>query len=113
MSDHYETIGIDPRGFRVLIRPMEIETKTAGGLILVDETLKKDEAANIRGLCVAVGPDCFSDKKSVYCAPGDYVLFAKYSGLLYTGADGLQYRIINDEDVVAVLNPRCVEEGKV
>lgn len=113
MNDYFDVIGIDPKGFRVLIKPMEVENKTAGGIVLATETIKKDETQQIRGQVIAVGPDCFSDKRSVYCESGDYVLFARYAGLTYTGADGELYRIINDEDVVAVLNSDLVEAGKL
>ena len=113
IPDAFNDVGIVPKGFRVLVLPMETETKTEGGLILVEETVKKEKAANIRGQVIALGSDCYADKRSAYCEEGDFVLFAKYAGLLYTGADGQEYRVINDEDIVAVLNPQLVAEGKV
>lgn len=113
MSGHFETIGIDPRGYRLMVRVREVEKQTEGGLILVEETLKKEEAVEMRGVVIAMGPDCYHDKPSVYCAVGDDIIFAKYAGLKYTGADGNEYRILNDEDVVAVLNSQLVKEGRL
>lgn len=94
------TSGIHPKGYRVLIRPLEIETKTASGIILstVSQS-EREEMSNTTGFVVEVG-----DEANTWVKPGDRVVFAKYSGLLYLGKDDVKYRIINDTDVVASLD---------
>ena len=59
--------------------------------------------ANTTGIVVAMGPDCFKDESTLWCVPGDKIIFAKYAGLLYKGGDGMEYRMINDKDVVGTL----------
>ena len=92
--------GINPQGWRILIKPLEIEEKTASGIIIsTGETSVREQLANTTGEVIEVGPDC-----NAWCKAGDRVVFAKYSGLMYLGKDGKQYRVINDEDIVATLD---------
>lgn len=99
MSDVTNNSGIIPKGHRILIRPYELEQKTNSGIILAtDSQHEREEMANTTGDVVGVGEGC-----NGWCAAGDRVIFAKYSGLLYTGMDGVRYRIINDDNVVGVL----------
>ena len=96
--------GIHPEGHRVLIKPLEVETKTASGIIL--STIgqnEREQMSNTTGEVIEVGQDCWPNTKP-WCKVGDRVVFAKYSGLLYLGKDGLMYRIINDDNIVATLD---------
>ena len=96
--------GINPAGWRVLIRPMEITKVSKGGIILqTEETSEREQMANTTGIVIAMGDECFQDT-SRWCEVGDKVIFAKYAGLLYTGKDGVSYRLINDEDITAKLD---------
>lgn len=101
MSNTIENVsGIHPTGWRVLIMPLEIEEKTESGIILgTTENFDREQLSNTTGLVVEVGPAC-----NAWCKVGDRIVFGKYSGLLYLGKDGKKYRIINDEDCVAVLD---------
>ena len=60
--------------------------------------------ANTIGIVVAMGDNCFVEQPSPWCKVGDKVAFAKYAGLLYTGKDGKNYRMINDGDITATLD---------
>jgi co-chaperonin GroES (HSP10) len=94
--------GIIPRGHRVLILPAEVEHKTESGIIIsTGSERKREEMAQIDGIVVAMGNTCYSDQPEPWCGVGDQVIFGKYSGLLYKGNDGKEYRILNDLDVVA------------
>ena len=95
--------GIYPKGHRVLIKAEEVEEKTSGGILLTSEMTKREQLAEIRGRVIELGSTAFSDQKEPFCAVGDRVIFAKYSGILYDGKDGNEYRVINDLDVVAVI----------
>ena len=92
--------GINPQGWRVLILPLEIETKTQSGIIVTtSENEEREQMANTTGQVVATGSEC-----NDWCKPGDRVVFAKFSGLVYLGKDGRKYRVINDQDIVATLD---------
>ena len=120
------TNGIYPSGNRVVIKPDEIEKKTEGGIIIPDTEAEKHQMAQSTGVLVAVGPDAFQEYTTIterlidnqwkpvertktgfsepFANVGDRVAFAKYGGLSVTGADGEQYRILNDMDITARVN---------
>lgn len=96
--------GITPVGHRVLVLPEQIDETTDSGIVLMTESQKEREAlAQMYGIVVAMGDSCYADQPSAWCKVGDRVSFAKYSGLLYTGADEQEYRVINDLDIVAIV----------
>ena len=99
--------GIFPTEYRVLIRPQVLEEKTKGGIIIPDERRERDQFAVLEGELVAVSPLAFSyhDWPEGTSPPqvGDRVLFAKFAGSKQKGADGVEYRLINDRDVTAIL----------
>ena len=97
--------GINPAGWRILILPREIEEKSSGGIILGTETNReREQMANTTGVVIAMGGECYKDTQTEWCKLGDKVSFAKYAGLLYTGKDGKQYRMVNDEDITGTLD---------
>ena len=92
--------GIHPKGWRILIKPLEIAEQSKGGIIISHgNTRDREEMANTTGEVIEVGDECNGWAKA-----GDRVVFAKYAGLLYLGKDGVKYRVINDEDIVANLD---------
>ena len=97
--------GINPVGWRVLIKPKEVMEKSAGGIILATEgTKEREQMSNTTGVVIAMGDQCYSDEPAPWCAVGDKVIFAKYAGLLYKGRDGQQYRMVNDKDITGTLD---------
>jgi len=89
-------------GYRLLVKPDEIETKTETGIVLaVDEKLEK--GARITGTVVDIGPECWGMHKgnTAWCSVGDKVFWAKYAGKHvidpYTNEE---FVVLNDEDVV-------------
>jgi chaperonin GroES len=107
MMTYFNKSGIDPLDVRVLVKPDPVEQRTAGGIILAAETIEKQEAAAVDATLIAVGANAFSEAKGnpafIAPRPGDRVMIAKYGGVQRKGADGEQYRVMNDIDVVAVL----------
>lgn len=100
--------GITPCGHRVLVCPVLVERKTAGGIILHDTAAEREDMAQIEAVVVAVGANAWKDQPSgEWAKPGDKVLIAKYSGLTRKGVDERMYRVISDLDVVAL----CEQEG--
>ena len=100
MSNH----GITPAGHRILVLPDEIETTTKSGiLVTTGQQVLREEMKQVDGIVVAMGDHCFYDKPHPWCKVGDRVIFGKYSGIFRVGKDKKTYRIINDEDIVAIL----------
>lgn len=98
---------IIPTEFKVLILPEKVEERTKGGIFIPDEKLERDQYAAMKGTLVAVSPLAFTyenwpegERKPQV---GDRVIFAKYAGATVKGADDVEYRLVNDKDVAAIL----------
>ena len=97
--------GINPCGWRVLIKPQEINEISKGGIILTTDSIKeREQMGNTTGIVIAMGTQCYADEPEPWCQLGDKVIFAKYAGLVYLGKDGNQYRMINDKDITGTLD---------
>lgn len=102
--------GIRPCEYNVLVKPYEVEEKTAGGIILPDDVKKKDENAQTRGVIVAMSPMAFANPDWPSSAEGNkpcvgnMVMYARYSGATsrVDGKDGEEYILIKDNDITAV-----------
>lgn len=89
-------MNIRPLGDRVVIKRLEAEEKTKGGIILTGNAKEKPQEAEI----VAVGPGTSEVKMEVEI--GDKVLFSKYAGT-EVKLDGEEYTILKQEDILAVV----------
>ena len=91
---------IKPLGNRIVVKRQE--TKTTKGGILLPETAQEKPR---QGKVVAVGPGK-ADEKGKYSPldvkVGDEILFSSYAGTEYK-ADDVDYLILSEEDVLAVL----------
>ncbi|MFN8578425.1 MAG: co-chaperone GroES [Candidatus Sericytochromatia bacterium] len=90
-----------PLADRVVVKVLESEEKTKGGIFLPDTAKEKPQQAKV----VAVGPGKTLDngsKSSVDVKEGDVVLFAKYSGT-EVKVDGVEYLVIAEKDILAVV----------
>jgi chaperonin GroES len=99
---------IRPLQDRVLVRRVEEEEKTAGGIIIPDTAKERPQ----EGLVVATGKGKVRDDGSVTpldVKPGDRVLFGKYAGSEVT-LDGDEYVILREDDVLAVVG--SAKKGK-
>lgn len=97
--------GICPTEYKILVKPKDVDDKI-GSIIIPDQTKERDQHAQMEGVIIAVSPLAFSYDNWKDASPpkaGDRVLFAKYSGAIVKGKDGVEYRIVNDKDVAAVL----------
>lgn len=95
---------IIPLMHRALVRPKQVETKTASGIILTDSLTRKEQAATEEGIILALG-DTFGKDFGADVLPkvGDKVLFAKYAGKFIKDDDGTDLVLLNDEDMVAIV----------
>lgn len=92
---------IRPLSDRVVVEPREMETKTAGGIVIPD-TADKDKP--IQGTVIAVGTGKYVDGKlnPLQVKVGDKVLFGKYSGT-NVKLDDAEYLVMREEDIMGVL----------
>lgn len=86
---------------RILIKRVDEEEKTAGGLYIPDTAKEKPQ----QGLVVAVGNGKIQDDGSLRkleVKAGDKILFSKYSGNDIK-IDGTEHLILREDDILAVL----------
>lgn len=92
---------IRPLHDRILVRRLEAEQRTRGGIIIPDSAKEKPQ----QGKVVAVGagkPDKDGKKVALDVQAGDTILFGKYSGQEIK-IDGNEYLIMREDEVLAVL----------
>lgn len=92
---------LKPLADRVVVKKLDAEEKTSGGIVLPDTAKEKPQ----QGEVLAVGPGKFDDKgvrQPMEVKVGDKILYAKYSG---TEAKilGTEYLILAERDILAVI----------
>ena len=86
---------------RVVVRRVEEETRSAGGVIIPDTAKEKP----MEGEIIAVGPGARDDKGNIVpldVEPGDRVLFGKWSGT-EVKVDGEELLIMKESDIMGIL----------
>ena len=93
-------MNLKPLSDRVILKALEAEEKTKGGIILTANAKEKPEMAKV----VAVGPGGMVDGKEVVMTVkvGDKVLTSKYSGT-EVKVDGEEYTIVRQNDILAIV----------
>jgi len=94
-------MNVKPLSDRILVRPLDAEEKTAGGLYIPDNAREKPQ----KGEVVAVGPGRTAEsgaKIEMTLKAGDKILYGKYSGTEVT-IDGAEFLIMKEGDVLAVV----------
>ncbi|MBU0609472.1 MAG: co-chaperone GroES [Armatimonadetes bacterium] len=91
---------LQPLGDRVLVKPLEAEEKSAGGIILPEQAQEKPREGEV----IAVGPGKINDKgerKPMAVNVGDTVVYSEYGGteIAYEGTD---YLLIDEGSILAV-----------
>jgi chaperonin GroES len=92
---------IRPLADKVLVKRLEAETKTAGGIVLPDAAKEKPQ----RGKIISVGEGKQLDDgtlKKMQVKKGDKVLFTSYAGT-EVKAGGKEYLIMEESDIMAVI----------
>jgi chaperonin GroES len=94
-------VGIRPLGEKVLIKRMEAEEVTAGGIVLPDSAKEKPK----RGKVLGVGDGKLLDtgeRQPLQLKVGDQVLFTSYAGT-EVKVEGDEMIIMDESDILAVL----------
>lgn len=92
---------IRPLNDRILVKRLEEEEKTAGGIIIPDSAKEKPAEGEI----VAVGPGKLNDagdRVAMDVAVGDRILFSKYGGT-DVKLDGEDFLIMREDDILGVV----------
>ena len=87
---------------RVVVKRVEEDTKTKGGIIIPETAQEKP----MQGEIIAVGPGARDESGKVVALDvkkGDHVLFGKWSGT-EVKIDGTEYLIMKESDIMGVLN---------
>lgn len=94
---------IKPTAGHVLIEPVELEKKTAAGIVLPDSHDEKSQ----KGKVIAIGGPIYDDGKEIKpeFKVGQLVIYKKWGGdEVKLDITGKEYTFIKFEDVLAVLN---------
>ena len=92
---------IRPLGDKVVVKRLEAESKTAGGIVLPDSAKEKPK----RGTVQAIGDGRLLDsgqRSQLQVKAGNQVLFSSYSGTEIK-VDGEELLIIDESDILAVV----------
>lgn len=101
-----------PVGWRIVLFPLKLDSKTQSGLYLTDDTIEQSQVSTNICKVLKVGPEAYKDKdkfpSGAWCKEGDWVLITRYAGSRIRIEDG-ELRIINDDEVIATVNdPRDI-----
>ena len=102
----------NPTGYRIVLFPLKLDSKTKSGKILTDETVAESQITTNICKVLKVGPDAYKDKDKFptgpWCKTDDWVLITRYAGSRIR-IDGGELRIINDDEILAVIDdPRDI-----
>lgn len=94
-------MSVKPLNDRVLVKRVESEEKSAGGIIIPDTAKEKPQ----EGVIVAVGPGKLDngERQPMSVKEGDKVLFGKYSGTDVT-LEGEEHVLLREDDIYAILD---------
>jgi chaperonin GroES len=94
-------MNLKPLGDRVVVKPLEEEERTKGGIVLPDVAKEKPQHGEI----LAVGPGALTEdgrRLPMDVKVGDRVLFAKYAGTEVKIGDE-EYLILRQSDILAIV----------
>ena len=95
-----------PTGWRIIVLPFKMDEKTAGGVLMTETTLERQQVASQCGLVLKMGPQCYNDKERYpegpWCKVNDWVVFARYAGSRLQ-IEGGEIRLLNDDEILATI----------
>ncbi len=115
----------EPKGWTMLVAPLEIEDETEGGIAIPIERVEKENYATVICQVIKQGPLVYRLKKFdpgdetdpgsdswKWCREGDYVLLASSYGGQRIKVHGMEFRIINDDQITSTVeDPRGLERA--
>ena len=98
--------GMKPLEFNCLVLPRVIQRQRASGIYVPENTAQREEEGGDEGLLVAISPLAFNeaDFPMAEAIPtvGQHVMFARYAGKSFVGADGRVYRVMKDKEILGI-----------
>ena len=103
---------IVPIGWRVLVRPFEAPTESAGGIAIPDEARESEEHLTYVGQIVAMGDQCYKaitrsgiELANMETKPkiGDWIMYGTYGGQKLITKAGAKYLIMNDDGIMGIV----------
>ena len=94
-------MNLKPLYDRVIVKPIEAEELSAGGIVIPDNAKEKPT----KGEVVAVGTGKVFDNGQVRAMTvkvGDKVIYGQYAGSAYKDG-GVEYKIVREDDILAIL----------
>ena len=101
------------KGWKILVLPLSIKTKTDGGIVIPDSVLDQEGLVMTIGKVLQVGslaytrPDMRNFETGAvepWCKVGEFVVYGKYSGKKQV-FKGVPLVYLNDDEIIAVLTP--------
>ena len=92
---------VKPLGNRVLVKRLEAEDRTKGGIVLPDTAKEKPKMGEVIEVGFG-GTDEKGKQKSLQVKKGDKVLFESYSGT-EVKIDGEEYLIMKEDDILGII----------
>ncbi len=95
-------MAIQPLADRIVVKALEAQEVTKGGIVLPDSVKEKPQEGKI----IAIGKGKVLDSGEVRAPEvkvGDRVLYGKYSGTEITTKDGEELLIMKEEDILAIV----------
>lgn len=101
MATKTKSATITPLGDRVLVKRVEAEEKTAGGILLPDSAKEKPKEGKV--IAIGDGKQLESGERTSFSVKkNDRVLFSAYAGT-EVKVDGDEYLIMREDDILAIL----------
>ena len=101
-----------PVGWKVLVKPIEPQTQTEGGVYLPDESRDAEEYLVSHGHIIAMGEMAYHERNTGSSWKGswprveDHVTFGKYAGQKII-ANGEKLLILNDDEITSIIPRGC------
>ena len=95
-------MNLEPLNDKIVVKRLEAEEKTAGGIVLPDTAKEKPKQGKVRAL--GNGKLLDNGKRAPFqVKEGDRVLFTSYAGN-EVNIDGEEYLIMTEDDILAVVD---------
>ena len=91
--------GLIPTADKILVEPLKVEEKTAGGIVLATGSLQREQLAQIVGTVLDMGATAKHCPEMEGIEVGDIILYARYAGERIP-FDGITYTIMRARDVI-------------
>ena len=98
--------GMKPLEFNCLVLPRVVQRQRASGIYVPENAAQREDEGGDEGLLIAISPLAFNvqDFPIPEAVPqiGQHVMFARYAGKSFVGADGRVYRVMKDKEIVGI-----------